>query len=585
MKSIPQIPWLTQYIEDYVIEVFNKQVDERRILPGQISVHYLEFEQMFMSQYDGNEFVEHKTIRELLKWVYQVITVTNDPTEVITAIKFISPNIEALDSRTMAAVCQSLILTGTGVAPTINANPNLLPYEVGYDLTSNLVRGQLAYNITDNIWYYRKAGTPDTIVDIRTGLGLRISDITDLQETLESINTIYSFKKPLFVTSPEVIAYNANTYYNIGNFVTYGGKTYTCQDLPGLATAEDFIPGYNYADQDMVIYEGELFTCIQDGTGGVLPTDISFWAIGQHDIAPTGHADSETMWREQPAGVSPKLVDIKIDSAVLAVDALGRLTVVDGAGNFLSTVIPQDFINSNLVNNVLIIDHGKETLNVDVLIWDNNGNRIPIIPKVVNENRVTVDLGSPIDGTWRYILQYWKDQSIGVYPDPIYALASHNHDGTYAAASHNHDGTYAPFSHSHSEYAASNHNHTNVYAASSHNHNDLYSLLAHTHVKSDPVFSDSGKDIRVTLGVNSIQRDGNVISGYIVARCTVANTQVKIGIIDAANRPSGTRNFIGSPETGSVWESARGQVQPNGDINVWFGNINHNFYFPITYIV
>ncbi len=581
-ENNPLTSTLIQQIKDFVIELFNQQVNERRILPGQISVHYLEFEKMFMSQYKGDEYVNHKTIRDLLKWVYQAITVANDPTEVITAIKFISPNIEALDDRTMAAVAQCLLLSGAGVKPTINNSPDLLPYEVGFDLLSNIIRGQLAYNVTDNIWYYRKPGTPDTVEELRTGMGIRISDIVQLQETLNTLNIVYSFKKPLFVISPEISAYSPDTYYNIGDFIIYGGKTYTCQDLPGLETAEDFVPGYSYADQDIVIYEGELFTCILDGTLGALPTDEDFWRIGQSRIAPDGE-NGDIMWREIPGAISPKLVDIKIDPSVLAVDALGRLTVIDGTGNFLSTVDPQDFDNGNLVNNVLIIDHGKKTLNVDIIIWDNVGKKVNIVPVVVNENRVTVDLGEPITGVWRYVLVYWKNQSIGTYPDPIYALSNHTHL-EYAPTSHSHDVAYAAKSHSHSEYAAANHTHS-TYAPHNHNHDSVYSGVSHNHIMPSPSLDFTNKDPRVTLGILSMRRYGNVVSGYIVARCTVQDTWVRIADISIADRPDNSRYANGAPETPSVVQSARIWIQSSGNIYAVFGIMNHNFYFSITYII
>lgn len=48
-----------------------------------------------------------------------------------------------------------LILEGTGVTPTIPANPRAVFGDPDFDQTSDLMIGQKAYNVTDDIWYYR----------------------------------------------------------------------------------------------------------------------------------------------------------------------------------------------------------------------------------------------------------------------------------------------------------------------------------------------------------------------------------------------------------------------------------------------
>ncbi|MCK9417511.1 hypothetical protein M0Q97_12795 [Candidatus Dojkabacteria bacterium] len=48
-----------------------------------------------------------------------------------------------------------LILEGTGVKPTIPTNPRAVFGNPDFDQTSDLMIGQKAYNVTDDIWYYR----------------------------------------------------------------------------------------------------------------------------------------------------------------------------------------------------------------------------------------------------------------------------------------------------------------------------------------------------------------------------------------------------------------------------------------------
>jgi hypothetical protein len=56
---------------------------------------------------------------------------------------------------------QHLILTGVGVIPTIPSPVTLEPGDTGWVWTTDIMRGQVAYNATDDIWYYRTVS--DTI--------------------------------------------------------------------------------------------------------------------------------------------------------------------------------------------------------------------------------------------------------------------------------------------------------------------------------------------------------------------------------------------------------------------------------------
>lgn len=123
---------------------------------------------------------------------------------------------------------------------------------------------------------------------------LNLSAATDIfsKMTPEAKDLTTAF---LYNSGPTIIAFSLSAYYNINDYVTYQNTIYKCIALPGLETAEEYNPATNYADQDMVIYNDELYTCINDGTLGILPTNTSYWTKGQKDILPT---DTD-MWEEQ----------------------------------------------------------------------------------------------------------------------------------------------------------------------------------------------------------------------------------------------------------------------------------------------
>lgn len=50
---------------------------------------------------------------------------------------------------------QPLILTVSGEKPTIPSPETIMPDDVRFDITSDLMIGQMAYNVADDIWYYR----------------------------------------------------------------------------------------------------------------------------------------------------------------------------------------------------------------------------------------------------------------------------------------------------------------------------------------------------------------------------------------------------------------------------------------------
>jgi hypothetical protein len=249
---------LIEVIEKFVAELVQIQFDQRKATPQAISTHYLQFEKDYMSNYSTeSEYVTHVTIRHLLKWVFENQASLSDPSAVVSAIKYIAPSIVDEDPTTVSAVTQSLILTGAGVKPTVNANVNLLPHQTGFNLSSNIVRGQLAYNETDNIWYIRVG---NSIVDLRVALDLQISHIEGLQEALEAASIGgYTFNDPL--TSD--VNGNVNLKYDTATLGIDGSGRLAVKDGVGnfLSTA---LPG-TFTNDQIVIDEDKHLLILEHG--------------------------------------------------------------------------------------------------------------------------------------------------------------------------------------------------------------------------------------------------------------------------------------------------------------------------------
>jgi hypothetical protein len=57
--------------------------------------------------------------------------------------------------NTIKSINLDLILEGSGIKPTIPNNKYAVFGDSDFDSTINLMIGQKAYNVTDDIWYYR----------------------------------------------------------------------------------------------------------------------------------------------------------------------------------------------------------------------------------------------------------------------------------------------------------------------------------------------------------------------------------------------------------------------------------------------
>lgn len=60
-----------------------------------------------------------------------------------------------MSNDTIKLSYQPLILVGSGVTPTVPENPSSLPGDAGWVDSSDLLIGQLAFNVTDSMYYTR----------------------------------------------------------------------------------------------------------------------------------------------------------------------------------------------------------------------------------------------------------------------------------------------------------------------------------------------------------------------------------------------------------------------------------------------
>jgi hypothetical protein len=70
-------------------------------------------------------------------------------------IKYLTCNTNVGGDGEVLASAQNLVIPTTGVLPTVNAITTLTPIDEDFDITSNILMAQLAYNSADDIWYYR----------------------------------------------------------------------------------------------------------------------------------------------------------------------------------------------------------------------------------------------------------------------------------------------------------------------------------------------------------------------------------------------------------------------------------------------
>lgn len=193
------------------------------------------------------------------------------------------------------------------------------------------------------------------------------------------------------------------------------------------------------------------------------------------------------------------------------------------------------FHNSDLVNGILTINHAKNTRVVKCIIYDPSGIlAIGALTKIVDENNISIDfggIGGIIEsGDWTYLVEFWGAGTSTAYPDPTYALADHNH--------------------------FSSTNIMNVY----------------------------GQDASIAMSEGHCYKDDHLIVGFIVAKCSVTNTDKFFGqITGGVPMFGGNWKFSGNPDLASDYESAKGYITQGANVYLNFGKANKNFIFNIIY--
>lgn len=186
---------LTQLIMNYVDEAIANKVSENRFKLDRLSSSFSEWENTYMGKYDGNETVTHSTLRQLMYQLdavydYNLVQSSNDA---LDRVLWVNPNLNSEDNPTsgdrgIISALTNVVLTGKGVRPSLHADP-LNPI---FNLKNNITLGGIAYNLTDDKWYYSKAD--GTIVDFKTGvIGMdEVNGLTQLLQDLTSLPQAYS---------------------------------------------------------------------------------------------------------------------------------------------------------------------------------------------------------------------------------------------------------------------------------------------------------------------------------------------------------------------------------------------------------
>jgi len=367
---------LLSRIEILVNLIINQKITERKLDVEKYGTSVTEFERMYMAGLKGDELLPHTVFRSFIKYLqaHEDERLIADANEALSKIRYITANPEhTIGEGEVRAIVKNLVLTGAGILPESTAYN---PIDIEFDFSKHIIFGQIAYNLTDDKWYYLSP----------TGVKPLMADVNP--ESLEEINAAI-----------------INIHILLGNYIEKAGIEY--------------------------------------------PFFIN---------------------------VNDKLA-LKFDPNTLEIDENNNLRVKSELGTYLSTAIPESFTNANLADNKLIIDHYLKTENVNLIIWDNLGNKLDVPWKTEGIDQVIADFGSPIEEglVYRYVLVFWNNQSIGLYPDPTYSLSGHIHDDRYSLTNHVHDNLYASENHNHHQvYSKLAHNHTGVYAPATHRHDSDY---------------------------------------------------------------------------------------------------------------
>ena len=188
--SLPQE--IIDLVESLVAEKFNELIAANKLDVTADATEINQFAEQLMIKYDGNEPITQGFFRIFLDWLskYYTYNLSLEENTVLAACRYITPVdlAGAPDVGKIIAPVASLILTGAGVEPTIPGDPDITPDDAGFNPATHILKGQFAYNITDNEWFYRGASQ---IYSLKEGLSLLVADITDFDSAMSTLLADY----------------------------------------------------------------------------------------------------------------------------------------------------------------------------------------------------------------------------------------------------------------------------------------------------------------------------------------------------------------------------------------------------------
>jgi hypothetical protein len=242
-----------------------------------------------MVEYDGDQPIKQGFFRHFLTWLSSYINTILDSgtVMVLDAVRYITPvdYDPAPSCGKIIAPFAHLIIEGAGVKPTVPNPASTTPDEIGFDQSSDIMPGGFAYNLTDNLWYYRGG---DTIYELKDALSIGIADISGLLEDIGSLQPKETGKglSTNDLTNDMVAAIAAATaHINIENIhLPPDGVSIDQSSDDALEVIPSWIRGLFSADLPLAIdSDGKITIAIDDTTLAIVDGKLTVIGGGGGD--------------------------------------------------------------------------------------------------------------------------------------------------------------------------------------------------------------------------------------------------------------------------------------------------------------
>lgn len=296
---------LTAQFETLAAAVFDLKVREGVINFDSSDMTYEQFKQQYIYGFGATKFVPDDRIRvfqaaKMIDFFATKIADIEAGTFDPTTIKYLTCNVgDPRPTGQIAAAVQNLLVSGAGIKPTVPTLTTATPIDVGFQLSSDILPGQWALNITDNKWYYRKG---DTIYEMKSALGLLTSDISGLDAALLSITNDISDLEAII-----------------------GAESFPISMIVGLQAALDqFTSDISDLNDDITAVAGDLASHIAD-------TTIHFQVDGSTITIVAGEAVVSTsairamFSATDPIDLTDGAISLKYDTDHFVLDINGKL--------------------------------------------------------------------------------------------------------------------------------------------------------------------------------------------------------------------------------------------------------------------